>query len=473
MGGLNVAFNTIQSALEADQEAINVTANNVGNSNTPGYTRETVTWEETDPITLSGQQTGTGVEISAVTSQRSLVLDQAIDQGQQALAEATSRANGMTDVQDIFNQVATSSDTSGGGGIGSALTGFFESFSTLETDPSSSADRTAVLSAANTLASSFNTAAASLTQETNSLNTSVSSTVTQVNNLTSALASLNAQISSADPNTDAGTLEDQRQQDISQLSQLIGVNQIQSQNNSITLTTTNGTVLVEGSQSNNLNAAPSLTTPGAEAIYSGSTDITSGIQGGSLGGMLQNLYTDIPQVQSQIDTLAYSVATSVNSIQESGVDENGNPTTGTPLFNIPATAPGSAAGISIAITNASQIAAASAGGGASDGTNAESIANLESQDIVSGSTPTDYYTNFTATLGSNLQSLQYQSSSLTTAVTQLSTQQASLSGVSQNEEAANLETYERAYEAASQTFTILNTLMGSALNLGVETAMQA
>jgi flagellar hook-associated protein 1 FlgK len=168
MGGLNIAFNTIQSALEADQEAINVTANNVGNANTPGYSRETVSWDETDPVTIDGQQIGTGVTISGVTSQRDLVLNQAIDQGEQALSEATSRGNGMTDIQDIFNQVATSTNSSGAGGIGSALTGFFDSLSSLETSPSSSADRTAVLSAANTLTSAFNSAASSLNQETNS-----------------------------------------------------------------------------------------------------------------------------------------------------------------------------------------------------------------------------------------------------------------------------------------------------------------
>ena len=98
MGGLNIAFNTIQSALEATQEAINVTANNVGNANTAGYTRETVSWQETDPVTISGQQIGTGVTISGVTSQRSLVLNQAIDQAEQALSQATSRAGGLTDV---------------------------------------------------------------------------------------------------------------------------------------------------------------------------------------------------------------------------------------------------------------------------------------------------------------------------------------------------------------------------------------
>jgi flagellar hook-associated protein 1 FlgK len=305
------------------------------------------------------------------------------------------------------------------------------------------------------------------------MNLQVTSNVQQINGLTSSLATLNQEISSTSPNGDAGTLEDQREEDMTQLSALIGVNQIQTQDNGLTLTTTNGTVLVEGNQSFALSTGPSATQPGTEAVYSGTTDISTSIQGGSLGGTLQNLYTDIPAVQSQINTLAYSLATSVNSIQEKGTDENGNPTTGVPLFNITSSPTGAAAAISVAITDPSQIAAAGAGDGPADGSNAESMANLANQSIVGGTTPADYYAGFLAQLGSNVQSVQTAVSSVTTSLSQLTTQQATLSGVNQNTEAANLETYERAYQSASQTFTILNTLMGSALNLGVETAMQS
>jgi flagellar hook-associated protein 1 FlgK len=472
MGGLNVAFNTIQSALVADQEAINTTANNVANANTPGYTEETVTWQETAPITVDGQQFGTGVGITSVNSTGSPILDQAIDQQQQTLSSATSREAGLTDIEDIFNQVATDSTGSGSGGIGGALTNFFSAVSTLETSPAESASRTGFLSAAQALATSFNSAASQLSAQTNSLNLQVTSNVQQINGLTSSLATLNQEISSSS-NSDSATLNDQRQEDLTQLSALIGVNQIQTQDNGLTLTTTNGTVLVEGNQSFALSTGPSSSQPGTEAVYSGATDISTSIQGGSLGGTLSNLYTDIPAVQSQINTLAYSLATSLNSIQESGADENGNATTGVPLFNITSSSTGAAAGISLAITDPSQIAAAGTGDGSADGSNAESMANLANQSIVGGTTPEDYYSGFLAQLGSNVQSLQTSVSSVTTSLSQLTTQQATLSGVNQNTEAANLETYERAYQSASQTFTILNTLMGSALNLGVETAMQS
>src|ERR1700731_2162307 len=229
MGGLSIAFGTVVSALEANQQAINVTANNVGNANTPGYTRETVTFQQNNPISLNGLQIGTGVSVSAVTSQRSLILNQAIDQQQQTLSAATSRQAGLTSVENIFNQVATSTSSSGSGGIGGALSGFFNSLSALAASPSQSSSRTGFLSSAQALAASFNSAASQLSSTTTSLNLQVGTTVQQINGLTTTLASLNQQIAQTSPNGDAGALEDQRQQALSQLSQLVDVNQIQTQ----------------------------------------------------------------------------------------------------------------------------------------------------------------------------------------------------------------------------------------------------
>ena len=66
----------------------------------------------------------------------------------------------------------------------------------------------------------------------------------QVNALTGAIAQLNQQIMITSPDADAGTLEDQRQEDLSQLSQLVGINQITTQNNGLAITTTSGQLLV-------------------------------------------------------------------------------------------------------------------------------------------------------------------------------------------------------------------------------------
>ncbi len=88
-----------------------------------------------------------------------------------------------------------------------------------------------------------------------------------------------------------------------------------------------------------------------------------------------------------------------------------------------------------------------------------------------GRTPTNYYSNFVTTLGSTVSEVQTENTAQNASVTQLQTQRNSLSGVSLNEEASAMQQLETSYQAASQVFNILNTVMTSALNLGVETAV--
>ena len=54
MGTITSLMDIARLALSADQEALNVTSNNVANQNTAGYTREVVEFQSADTVTLSG-----------------------------------------------------------------------------------------------------------------------------------------------------------------------------------------------------------------------------------------------------------------------------------------------------------------------------------------------------------------------------------------------------------------------------------
>jgi flagellar hook-associated protein 1 FlgK len=50
MGTISSAFSLITQALNADQSALSIVANNVANANTTGYTREVANFQENQPI---------------------------------------------------------------------------------------------------------------------------------------------------------------------------------------------------------------------------------------------------------------------------------------------------------------------------------------------------------------------------------------------------------------------------------------
>jgi flagellar hook-associated protein 1 FlgK len=482
MGTINSALSLTSGALDADQAALSVVANNVANANTTGYTEETPNWRENQPIVFGGISVGDGVTETGATSRRDRVLEERLDQQQQLASASGTRLTALNNIQALFTPDSGSSSSTAGD-IGSDITNFFDSFSSLESDPTDNALREQVLSSASTLAGDISSAASSSNSQSAALDQEASGVVSQVNSLTSSIAQLNQQIESTSPDADAGTLEDQRQEDLSQLSKLIGINQVTTENNGLSITTTSGQLLVSEGQNYQLTTG---TVNGVTDFFLGGSDITSQLAtgGGELGGYLTARNQDIPGALSSLDQLAYNISTSVNALNNAGTDLDGNEGTGTnssgaagtgttPLyiFKEPAQTAGSAASMSVVMTDPKQIAAAGFGDGTGDNSNATVMANLAGQTIVDGQTPINYYSNFVSTLGSTVSEVETENTAQNASVTQLQTQNNALSSVNLNDEAAAMSTLESSYQAASQVFTLLNTIMASALNLGDQTAV--
>jgi flagellar hook-associated protein 1 FlgK len=472
MGTINAAFGIMSGALEADQQALNVVANNVANANTPGYTVENPDWQQNQALTIGGVSYGQGVTETGATSQRDRVLDERLDQQQQLASASGSRLTALNTLQALFTPDSGSS-TSKAGDIGSDITSFFDSFSSLEANPTDNALRQNVLSTASMLAGDISNAAASLNSQRAALDQETAGVANQVNALTGAIAQLNQQIMTVSPNADAGTLEDQRQQDLSQLSQLIGINQITTENNGLAITTTSGQLLLSEGTSYQLTTGM---VNGVTDFFLGSADVTSqlALGGGSLGGDLTARDGDIPDALNSLDQLAYNISTSINTQNNAGITLDGvsgsavNPLD---IFSQPAVAAGSAAAMSVVMTNPNDVATAGAGDGTGGNSNAVAMASMANRGIVNGQTPTNFYSNFVTTLGSTVSTVQTENTAQNASVTQLQTQNDAFSGVNLNDEASAMTTLERSYQAASQVFAMLNTIMASALNLGQQTAV--
>jgi flagellar hook-associated protein 1 FlgK len=467
MGTISSALSLITGALEADQEALNVTSNNVANASNQAYTREVPNWVENQPIYVNGLPNGTGASVTGGVSQRDRVLNQRLDQQQQLGASSSSLLTALTTLESSFSPASGTSST---GNIGSDITNFFDSYTQLESAPTNSAYRQQILATAKALAGDIAGTAKGINDQQASLDQSANTVVAQINSITASLAQVNRQIQAVAPHTDAGVLEDQRQTDLSQLSQLIGVNQIATEQNGLSVTTTGGQLLA--SEGNSFQITSGFVN-GVTHFYVGSTDVTAALAsgGGQLGGLLTARDQSIPATFASLDQLANGIATQVNTVNNAGTDLLGNNGNAGNIFNAPLQVAGSAAAMQVVMTNPSSIAAAGLGLGTGDDSNAVAAANLATQNFIGGQSPSNFYSNLVSTLGATVSETTTQNTALSASVTQLQTQVSSLSGVSLNEEAGNLEQFQRSFQAASEVFTILNTVMASSLNLGVATAV--
>jgi flagellar hook-associated protein 1 FlgK len=427
---------------------------NMANVDTPGFSRQRSNLTE-GLVTTEGQLTfGTGVDFTGVTSVRDAILEIRIQQERQQQGTANAFVQSMSQAQVMF------SDSSGD--IGSKISAFFSSLQSLSTDPSSLSLRQGVLSAAGNLASAFRTSSQNLTAQRNNLDLSVGETVEQINVLTSQIANLNAQITTMQNlHQEPSAFIDQRDVLIGKLSDLVDMSSIQS-DKGLSLTTSNGTALVAGNQSFALDVQ--LDPSGVQHIFAQGKDITSSIQGGALAGYLQVRDQKIPFIQNSLDELAAGLANAVNAANGQGFDLSGSQ--GGDFFVAPpASGKGAAAAMSVQITDAAQIAASSDGSPGSNGNVAQLLA-VHDQGVAGGKKPLDYYANLVFGIGSDVANGTAEQDATGLVLGQLQDQRGSVSGVSLDEEAANLLQYQRAYEAAAKVVTTINDMLQTAVNLG-------
>jgi flagellar hook-associated protein 1 FlgK len=458
MGGLSASLNIAVNSMLAQQGAIETTTNNIANANTPGYSREVPNLEEAPTVQLGSLTFGTGVQLGSVSSLRDSVLDVRVNQETQQQGQLNAFLESGQQIQQLFNETA-------GTGLQTPLTNFFNSFSQLASDPSDLTTRQNVITSAQNLATAFNQTANNLTTLQRNADLSVQQSVSQINSLTAQIAQVNQQVVSATKTGEnAGPFEDQRQQLINQLSNYIDVSEVDAGSNGLTLTTSAGSPLVVGNQSFALTTQANTTT-GFQDVYDNGSDITSQISGGALAGEIQIRDQEIPSVQNSLDTLAYNLSTAVNTQSTKGFDLNGNP--GGSLFTPLTQVAGSAASLSVAITDPSLIAASGTAGPTSSGdnSNANALLALQNNNIVAGQTPLGYYSDLVFKIGNDVSTAQSTQQAGSQTLLQLQNLQGGVSGVDINEEAANLMRFQTAYQASAQVATVINTLLQTTINM--------
>lgn len=465
-------------ALDASQLAIDVTSQNVANVGTPGYSDQVVNLEETAPYTppdsspTRPSNLGTGVEVASVTRLTNSFLNQSVYTANGNLGAYNNINNILTQVQSAFNEPSTT-------GIGSEMTSFFNSFSNLATDPTSVADRTTVLDQAQSMIDEFNTVSTSLSQLSPQIQAQITSTVGTVNTLATQVASLNQQI---EVNTAAGNqpndLLDQRDNLVNQLSSLVNVQVINSNNpktgqpNGSISIDIGGFALVQDGTVNTLPSQNTLPSDPPALLTSDGAQIP--LSSGELYG-LGKADALVANYQANLNSLASNLITAVNNQHEAGYGLDG--VTGRPFFS--GTDASDIALSSAVANNPNAIAAATPpppgnSVATGNGDNATAISNLASAPIVNGSSLTDLYNAQIAQIGADAQSYQSKANNQQQVVTQLQNQQQSVSGVNLDDELTNLLQYERAYQAAARVINTMDNLTNTLITtIGEESSTAA
>jgi len=324
-------FTTSVSGLLAFQRALDVTSNNISNVATPGYTKENANFTERPGQAYSSGYIGSGTTIDSVTRAYDELLAGQVRSSQSSYSSFNTYATQAAQIDNMLSDPKT--------GLTVSLQNLINAYQTVANSPSTTAQRQALLSQANSIAQQMQNYDAQLQTYAGGIEQGISSSITQINTLTDGIAKLNQQIASglASTGQTPNQLMDQRDQMLDQLSQYVSISTATQADGSMNVYVGTGQPLVIGATSQKLQATPNQynASESQVSLVSGgglTTDITSSISGGQLGGLLAVRDQVLHPAENTLGQFSVGLATLTNQAQAAGLDLTG--AAGKPMFAV-------------------------------------------------------------------------------------------------------------------------------------------
>lgn len=325
-------INSAMSGLSAAQAALNTVSNNINNYNVAGYTRQTTVLSQANSTLGAGGWVGNGVNVTGVHREYDAFISNQLRAAQNQSSGLTTRYEQMSKID---NMLSSSTNT-----LSSTMQDFFKTMQTLVSNAEDPASRQALLGKAEGLVNQFRVTDQYLRDQNKEVNGSISTSVSQINTYAKQIANLNDQISrltgvgaGASPND----LLDQRDQLVSELNKIVGVEVTVQDGGTYNVTVGNGYTLVQGSTANQLaavasSADPSRTTVAFVDKTAGNVEIPEKLlTSGSLGGLMTFRSQDLDQTRNSLNQMALAFADAFNTQHKAGVDANNE--SGTDFFS--------------------------------------------------------------------------------------------------------------------------------------------
>lgn len=430
------------SGASTAQVELNVTAQNTANAMTDGYTRQVAMISSIGASSGSSNSAGNGVQVDSIR--------RVSNQYQVSQVWYAASDNGYYSTQQEYltqlETVLSDDNTSLSGGFDD----FFAALNAATSSPDDSALREQVISESGALALRVNNTLDYIDSQSSEIVSQEQAMVAQVNTLTSGIASYNQQIAEAEANGDnASALYDARDQMVEQLSGIMDVQVNTDDQGNYDVTLKNGQPLVSGQESSSIaletNADGSQT---MSLTFAGTTSTMNTDTGGSMGALFDYQNDVLTPLTDTINSMASQFADAVNTQLAQGYDLNGNP--GEPLFIYDENSADGPLEVNPDIT-ADELAFSSSPDESGNSDNLQALINISTEpleiDGLGSVTVGEACSSIISNIGIYSQQNQTEAEAAANVYSEAQNQQSSVSGVSMDEEAVNLITYQQIYEA--------------------------
>lgn len=458
--GLSVAL----SSLQAQRKRMDLSAQNIANANTPGYTRQRADLASLGPAVYTSmhgkpRNVGDGVQVEKITR----IMDQFALNRMRGHEASSGYYNQM---DNTLNQIEKRINEPGENGLTSIMGEFFAAFGDVANRPGDPASRMALLEEARGVVESLKLADSGLNTQWNQTKQRVESYVNTINEAASAIAQLNSDIREGTfIGHPVSELQDSRDLLINKLTKIAGVEVTTHLDGSgepdgqldVTL---GGQSLVNGKTTQTVALTPTATTDLTAAKAGTVSAITVGgvtatINQGELGATFEALNTTLVDTSNKYDEVASNLATKVNGIHTNGFDLSG--AAGGNFFS--GTTAGTIA-IDAGITSHEKIATSALAGEPFNGDNANKLSQL----AIDPTGPIDKWQEVVGDIGVQAAGVTVRKNAANHQLEDAREALDSITGVDIDEEMTNLLATQRAYQAASRIMTAVDEALDRIIN---------
>ena len=323
MAGLFDTLGTATRGIQATQQGLATTGHNIANADTPGYARQRSVQQATRPQSFESGTIGTGVE--QVTVER--IIDQFV--GARLVAE-TARKSQLETESSIYSEVEAIVNEQGTGGLSAQLTAFFDSLDSLASSDTvgQPLERGDVLAFGQSLVDTINGYDTQLRALQSDADRAITAVIPGINDLAQQIAELNGEISVARVVSEPNDLLDQRDVLIQELAEKIDITYADEENGMVSVRIRGGLKLVNGQTASELVAVVTPSSPNpfdptfSQVFYQGGGsffDVTSTIEGGELGGLLEARESIVGGAIRDLDAFAYTLSERFNAEHQGGI----------------------------------------------------------------------------------------------------------------------------------------------------------
>ncbi|MCL4832969.1 MAG: flagellar hook-associated protein FlgK [Caldilineaceae bacterium] len=456
MSGITAALNTGISALRTHQAAIGVTSQNIANVNTPGYQRQRVNFRE-----MSGPSgyknppvIGTGVNAKSIIRFATPFIDEQLRRQRGISGDAALTEDLLRDIESVLTEPS-------GTGINAGLDNLWKAWQNLSVLPVEDATRVALVQSANQLTASIKEAHSFIQNLHENMPSQISTKVQRINDIATEIADLNQQIIQANARNGgpggAIPLEQRRDGLLFELSDVVDFRLI-TEESGLARVAIGNNALVDDSGAR----AVQLNPEGVPVWAANGRPLT--IASGQLNALLHMKNEGIPRVLDQLNGLAVGLRDKVNEIHRTGFGIDGS--TGLDFF---VGEDAATLGVNPVLTaTPAKIASGGVPNSIGDISVALQIAGLATQPVMGGDPPTTtingFFRSAITNLGLRIRHTEANNTASEMVFNHLTDRRESISGVSMDEEVANLLSYEKAFQAGARIINAVDEMLDQVIN---------